>query len=123
MQFMLCENEREAMNVINECRNRDVFAALIDINGDFRSISDNAKKLLGYETSELLKESMFRMTHRSDKAELFRAFSITMNKGASYRFPQRIKCYNGQYLPAVTHMKKVDCEDESDVVFCLVVRA
>lgn len=123
IEFSLCEEERRAQEIINECRSRDVFAALINIDGDYQQISGNAKNLLGYETSELLNDSMFRMTHRNDKAELFRAFSIAMNKGAMYRFTQRLRCFNGQYLPVITHMKMIDSPQKTEVVFCLVVRA
>lgn len=123
IEFMLCEDQRKAQKIIHECSHKDLVAALIDMNGNYHDISKSAKKLLGYEDHEILKDSMFTMTHRSDKSELFRAFSIAMNKGAMFRFTQRLRCFNGQYLPVVTHMKKVESSENDDVVFCLMVRA
>jgi hypothetical protein len=123
MEFLLCEEERKAVEIISECRGRNVFAALDCANGGYHRISDNAKPLLGYETSELLKKSMIEMTHRNDQIDLLRAFSVSMTKGATYTFTQRIACFNGQYLPVVTHMKKISTEKKIDIFLCLMVRA
>lgn len=123
VKFMLCETEKEAIEIINDSNSKDLFTALIDVNGDFLDISTNASNLLGFDKAVLRNESMFRMTHRSDKAELFKAFSVTMTKGATFRFQHRIKCYNGQYLPIISHMKRVESDKNYAVVFCLMVRA
>ena len=123
MAFLLCEEERKAVEIIRECSGRNVYAALIDADGSYHVVSDNAKPLLGYETSEILKKSMIEMTHRSDQIDLLRAFSVTMTKGATYTFTQRIECFNGQYLPVVTHMRKIDTAKKADRFLCLMVRA
>jgi PAS domain S-box-containing protein len=123
VRFMLCETEKQANEIISETKGNNLFTALVDVNGDYQDVSKNATSLTGYDKSALLKDSLFRMIHRNDKAELFKAFSVAMTDGATFRFHQRIKCFNGQYLPVITHLKKVESSKHYAVVFCLMVRA
>lgn len=69
----------------------------VDAKGVFLYVSPSIKKLLGYETSQIVGNSIFEFVHPEDLEMTLNCFNRCMETGKPEKIRKRVKTYSGNY--------------------------